>query len=195
MRQVLSWRFVAALAALAGLALLISALLVGRDTVARIAEHQGPTSRRADLIAIVLDTDADDFALREDGTTRGRLTLKLHSDRSVTIFPGTSGTSSCDDLDKAGACAVLAETLGDTIVSFAFVPMSFGLQIELPAIRELSGGFAQLANGWQVPYAPVIDRSRCDSPAESFSEFLRLVGRHHRSVYRFGPGEITAVTC
>ena len=73
--------------------------------------------------------------------------------------------------------------------------MSANLQVQLPAIVDLSGGYAVLVNGWQVPYAPVIDRSRCDSPAESFSEFLRLVGRHHRSIYSFGPGEITAVTC
>jgi hypothetical protein len=195
MRQVLSWRFVAALGALAGLALLISALFVGQGTVARVAEQRGPTSRRADLIAIVLDTDSDGFALRDDGTTRGRLTLHTHDDRSVTIFPGTPGTSSCNALDKVGACALLAETLGDTIVSFALVPMGARFQIELPAIEELSGGLAQLVNGWQLPYAPVIDRSRCDSPADSFSEFLRLVGRHHRSVFSFGPGEIVAVTC
>jgi hypothetical protein len=195
MRQVLSWRFLAALGALVGLALLISALFVGRDTVARVAERHGPMSRRADVIAIVLDSDSDGFVLREDGTTRGRLTLRTHENRSLTIFPGTPGTSTCDDIEKAGGCAVLAEMLGDTLVSFALVPMSANLQVQLPAIVDLSGGYAVLINGWQVPYAPVIDRSRCDSPAESFSEFLRLVGRHHRSIYSFGPGEITAVTC
>jgi hypothetical protein len=195
MRQVLSWRFVAALGALVGLAVLISFLFVGRDTVARVAEQRGPTSRRADVIAIVLDADSDGFALRDDGTARGRLTLRTHENRSITIFAGTPGTSTCDDVEKAGACAILAETLGDTVVSFALVPMSSNLQVQLPAIVDLSGGYAQLVNRWQVPYAPVIDRSRCDSPAESFSEFLRLVGRHHRSIYSFGPGEITAVTC
>jgi hypothetical protein len=193
MRQVLSWRFVAALGALVGLALLINALFVGRDTVARVAEQRGPTTRRADVIAIVLDATSDGFGLRDDATTRGLLTLRTHENRSLTIFPGTPGTNNCDEIDKA--CALLAETLGDTVVSFALFPMSANFQVELPAIVELSGGYAQLVNGWQVPYASVIDRSRCDSPAESFSEFLRLVGRHHRSIYSFGPGEITAVTC
>jgi hypothetical protein len=195
MRQVLSWRFLAALGALVGLALLISALFVGRDTVARVAERHGPMSRRADVIAIVLDSDSDGFVLREDGTTRGRLTLRTHENRSLTIFPGTPGTSTCDEIEKAGGCAVLAEMLGDTLVSFALVPMSANLQVQLPAIVDLSGGYAVLVNGWQVPYASVIDRSRCDSPAESFSEFLRLVGRQHNAIYSFGPGEITAVTC
>ena len=73
--------------------------------------------------------------------------------------------------------------------------MSSNFQIELPAIDSLVGDSAHLVNGWQLPYAPVIDRSRCDSPAESFSEFLRVVGRRHRSLYGFGPNEITAVVC
>ena len=193
MRQVLSWRFVAALGALVGLVLLINALFVGRDTVARVAEQRGPMTRRADVIAIVLDATSDGFGLRDDGITRGRLTLRTHENRSLTIFPGTPGANNCDEIDKA--CAILAETLGDTVVSFALFPMIANYQVELPAIVELSGGYAQLVNGWQVPYASVIGRSRCDLPAVSFSEFLRLVGRHHRSICSFGPGEITAVTC
>lgn len=196
MRQVLSWRFVAALAALVGLALLINAVFVGRDTVARVVERTGPETRRADLVSIVLDADAnDDFAIRRNGFTRGQLNLRLLGDRSATIFPGTPGTSSCEQLEESARCAVLAETLGDSIVWFALVPMIANFQIELPPIESLDGGYAELVNGWQLPYAPVIDRSRCDSPAESFSEFLRDVGRRHSALYSFGPGEITAVVC
>ena len=195
MRQVLSWRFVAALVALVGLAVLIYALFVGQDTVARIVERSGPTTRRGDLVSIVVDSESRDFAIRRNGFSRGRIDLRLLDDRSATIFPGTPGTSSCDALGEAARCALIAETLGDTIVWFAFVPMSSNFQIELPAIESLVGDDAQLVNGWQLPYAPVIDRSRCDSPAESFSEFLRLVGRRHRSLYQFGPNEITAVVC
>ncbi len=195
MRQVLSWRFVAALAALVGLALLINAVFVGRDTVARVVERSGPETRRADLVSIVLDSNQHDFAIRRNGLTRGRLDIRLLGDRSATIFPGTPGTNTCDELAESARCAVLAETLGDSIVWFAFVPMIANFQVELPAIESLDGGYAELVNGWQLPYAPVIDRSRCDSPAESFSEFLRLVGRQHNAIYSFGPGEITAVTC
>ena len=194
MRQVLSWRFVAALAALVGLALLINAVFVGQDTVARVVDRSGPTSRRADLVSIVVESEARDFAIRPNGFTRGRIDLRLLEERSVTIFPGTPGTTTCKDLEPA-RCAVLAETLGDTIVWFALVPMSANFQIQLPAIESLDGGYAQLVNGWQLPYAPVIDRSRCESTAETFSEFLRVVGRRHRSLYSFGPNEITAVVC
>ena len=73
--------------------------------------------------------------------------------------------------------------------------MGPNFQFELPAIESLDGGYAQLVNGWEVPYAPVIDRSRCESPAESFSEFLRLVGADHRAVYDLGQAEITSVVC
>ena len=53
---------------------------------------------------------------------------------------------------------------------------------------------ALLANGWQVPYADVIDRTACDSPADSFSEFLRSVPVH-RALYSLGDNEIIAVLC
>jgi hypothetical protein len=195
MRQVLSWRFVAALGALAGLALLISAVFVGRDTVARVAERSGPSARRADMIALVMDADAENFNIRRNGLSRGRLTVQTHLDRTATIFPGTPGTNTCDELNRSGGCAILAQTLGDAIVWFALVPTSVNFMLELPAIESLDGGYAQLVNGWQVPYAPVIDRSRCDSPAESFSEFLRDVGRQHRSQYSLLGGELVSVTC
>jgi hypothetical protein len=195
MRQVLSWRFVAALGALAGLAFLISAVLVGQDTVARVADRSGPETRRADLIALVMDSEAKNFAIRRNGFTRGSVTLETQDDRTVTIFPGTPGTNTCERLDRPGRCTVLAETLGDTIVWFAIVPTGPNFQVELPAIESLDGGYAQLVNGWQVPYAPVIDRSGCDTPAESFSEFLREVGRRHRSQYSLVRREIISVTC
>jgi len=68
-----------------------------------------------------------------------------------------------------------------------------GFKIQLPAVEELDAGYAHLVNGWEVPYAQTIDR-RCDSPAESFSEFLRLVP-NHTSIYCLGQGALTAVTC
>jgi len=73
------------------------------------------------------------------------------------------------------------------------VPLAAGFKIQLPAVEKLDAGYAHLVNGWEVPYARVIDR-RCDSPAESFSEFLRLVP-NHTSIYDLGRGALTAVTC
>jgi hypothetical protein len=195
MRQVLSWRFVAALAALAGLALLVNALFVQQDTVARVVARAGQDTRRIELVSIVLDANGDEFTIRRNGLTRGRLQLRLLENRPATIFGGTPGSSSCEPRERSARCAILAETLGDTIVWFAFLPIRANFQIELPPIESLDGGYAELVNGWQLPYASVIDRSRCDSPAESFSEFLDDVGRRHNALYSFGPGEITHVVC
>ena len=56
MRQVLSWRFVAAIAALIVLALVVTFVFAREDTIAEIVETTDPTERQADVIALVLDT-------------------------------------------------------------------------------------------------------------------------------------------
>jgi hypothetical protein len=116
-------------------------------------------------------------------------------DVTVRIFPGTPGSNDCPSLGEFGLCSLLAEMHGDTVAAFSIVPTGARFTFELPAIVELDGGYAQLVNGWRVPYATAVDRSQCDSPAESFSEFLRLVGTEHRSVFSIGEGAITDVVC
>ena len=156
--------------------------------------------RRVDVISIELGTARDNFAL-QGGVTSGTMTMQVLPAGStepvpVTVFAGTPGEITCADLDRP--CALLAQTLGDTIVWFALVPMGPNFRFDLPAIEELDGGYANLVNGWQVPYAQVIDR-RCEGhpgeSAESFSEFLRLQGEAFHSLYDLGRGAITAVIC
>ena len=197
MRQVLSWRLLAAIAALVGLALLVNYALAGRDSIAEIVEPGSPTARRADLIALVLETQSQGFSVGPDGRSTGDLSMSLAPpfDKTVRIFPGTYGTNACPGLGEFGKCALLAELMGDSIVAFALVPMGPSFTFELPAIEALDGGRAVLVDGWGLPYASVIDRSDCDSPAESFSEFLRLVGPAHRAVYSLGEAVITSVVC
>ena len=200
MRQVISWRFVATIAALFGLTLVIYLAFGNSRSVAEVVEEEGPPARRMDLVSIELGTVRDAFAL-QDGVTTGTMTMQVlpagFTDAvPVTVFPGTPGEITCADLEKP--CALLAETLGDTIVWFALVPMGPNFRFDLPAIEALDGGYANLVNGWQVPYATVIDR-RCEGhpgeSAESFSEFLRLQGAAHHSLYDLGRGAITAVIC
>jgi hypothetical protein len=176
------------------LVLVINFVFVDRDTIADIASPDDPTPRRADVVSLVLETQQAGFSIGPDGRSQGDLTLTL-LERTARVFPGTPGTITCPDISQVGQCALLAETLGDTITWFALVPMGASFQFELPAIESLDGGYANLVNGWQVPYAPVIDRERCESPAESFSEFLRLVGSNHRAIFNLGLGEIVAVAC
>jgi hypothetical protein len=206
MRQVISWRFAATIGALVGLTLVIYLAFGNSNSVAEVIDREATTARRADLISIELGTTRDGFAL-ENGVTSGTLTMQVlpagfTDPVPVTVFPGTPGEITCADLDRP--CALLAQTLGDTIVWFALVPMGPNFRFQLPAIEELDGGYANLVNGWQVPYATVIDR-RCDTPgteddppgqaAESFSEFLRLQGTAFHSLYDLGAGEIIAVIC
>jgi hypothetical protein len=200
MRQVLSWRFLATIAALIGLTALVYLAFGNSRSVADVVKSEVAQTRRMDLISIELGTRRDNFSV-QDGVTAGTMTMDvLPAGRAdvvpVTVFQGTPGEVSCEDLGKP--CALLAQTLGDTIVWFALVPMGPNFRFELPAIEELDAGYAHLVNGWEVPYAPVIDRRCTGQPgesAESFSEFLRLQGVNHRSLYDLGRGAITAVLC
>ena len=196
MRQVISWRFVATIGALLGLTALVYIAFGDRQSIAEVVQQETVQTRRADLISLTLGSTRDAFAL-ENGVTTGSMTLQVipvgfAEPVPVPIFPGTPGEITCTDLDKP--CALLAQTLGDTIVWFALVPMSPNFRFDLPAVESLDAGWAHLVNGWEVPYAPVIDR-RCDSPAESFSEFLRLVGPNHHSIFDLGRNALTAVVC
>lgn len=196
MAQVLSWRFLAAIAALVGAALFVNAAFAGSSTSAQLARPLQIGERQPQLIAQVLAAESGaPFALNDSGQATTDLALTLAPDeRPVRIFAGTPGEQSCPELGTVGRCALLAELLGDTITWFAFVPMTESFRFQLPPIVELDGGLAHLTNGWEVPYASVIDRSQCNF-GESFGEFLRTVGTEHRSVYDLGDGEITAVVC
>jgi hypothetical protein len=195
MRQVLSWRFVATIGALFALTVIVYFAFGNRQSVAEVVEDQQVQTRRADLITLTLGSTSDGFSI-QGGRSTGTLSVQVlpvgfADPVALTIYPGTPGEVTC--LDLATPCAMLAQTLGDTVSWFAIVPLAAGFKIQLPAVEELDAGYAHLVNGWEVPYATVIDR-RCDSPAESFSEFLRLVP-NHTSIYDLGRGALTAVTC
>lgn len=201
MRQVLSWRFLATIGVLLGLAVLIRAAFGGsQEGIDEIAASVEPVERDPGLFSLVLETQSDGFSMTPTGMSEGQLTLTLPpvadgaDPRTVRVFAGTPGEVTCGDLTKLGGCALLAEMLGDTVSWFAVVPVGAAFRLELPAIDELDGGLAHLVNGWAVPYAPVIDRSECGN-AETFSEFLRTVGPAHTSLFELGEGEIVAVTC
>jgi hypothetical protein len=196
MRQVLSWRLLAALGALLLLAVVVNAAFARRGAIAEIAEPVAPVERHPTLISLVLRTEGEGFTITETGQASTDLVLTLPpDDRTVRIFAGTPGEVSCPDLSAFGQCAVLAELLGDTVTWFAIVPMAPSFRVELPPIVELDGGLAHHANGWAVPYAPVIDRSRCGADSDSFGEFLRTNGSNHLALFDLGAGEIVAVTC
>jgi hypothetical protein len=193
MRQIFTVRFFAAVGALLGLVVLLSVLFRGGDSVADIAERQ-PMKRRIELVALVFSSRSVAFTIGDDGLTTGSIDLVLDQERTMRIFPGTPGEINCAALGETAKCAVIADLLGDAVVWFAIVPLASSQTVALPAIVSLDDGYATLTNGWQLPYAPELER-QCARDFESFTEFREELGTAFTSIYRLDQGEITDVVC
>ena len=132
----LSWRLLAALGAVAGLALLLNAVLADDDTIAEITDPE-PAERYVDLVAPVYSVEhSDNFGVRRNGTVRGNAELYLDEERVVRIVPGTLGEIECDELDEINRCALFADLLGEAVVWFALVPQAARSTAELPEVVE-----------------------------------------------------------
>ena len=194
MRQIFTVRFFAAVGAVLGLFVLLTVLFRGDGSVAELVAEEEPMERRIDLVALVFSTSSTDPALGDDGLTTGSINLVLDQERTVRILPGTPGEINCPALEEVAKCAVIADLLGDAVVWFAIVPLASSQTVALPAIVDLDDGYATLANGWQLPYAPILER-QCARDFESFAEFREELGTEFTSIYRFVEGEITDVVC
>jgi hypothetical protein len=193
MRQIFTVRFFGAVGALLGLLVLLTMVFRGDDSVAQLVERE-PLVRRIDLVALVFSTTSENFAIGEDGFTTGSIDLVLDQERTMKIVPGTAGEVNCAALGEVAKCAVVADLLGDGVVWFAIVPLATSQTVALPAIVSLDDGYATLTNGWQLPYAPILER-QCARDFESFTEFREELGDAFTSIYRFVDGEITDVVC
>lgn len=193
MRQIFTVRFFAAVGAVLGLLVLLTALFRGDGSVAQLVERE-PMVRRIELVALVFSTTADNFAIGDDGLTTGTIDLVLDQERTMRIVPGTLGEVNCAALGEVARCAVVADLLGDGVVWFAIVPLASSQTVTLPAIVSLDGGYATLTNGWQLPYAQVLER-QCARDFESFTEFREELGDGFTSIFHLGAGEITDVVC
>lgn len=193
MRQIFSVRFFAAIGAVAALLLMFSVAFGGGDRIAELREPE-PIERQIDLVAQVFAPIESDFELGADGVTRGSLDLVLDADRTVRVVAGTHGEITCEELDQIGACAVVADLLGDAVVWFALVPMGPDDTVEMPAIDVLEDDFAVLVNGWRVRFASVLDR-RCAQEFASYREFRQELGDAFTSIYSIDDRELVAVRC
>ncbi|MBV1894151.1 MAG: hypothetical protein KUG57_08900 [Ilumatobacteraceae bacterium] len=183
MRQILSWRFLAAVTALVGLALVAAALLADSDSLEDAVEPDA-IARRMDIIEPIFAADQSaGFRVGRDGVTHGFMDLIVDSERVVRIAPGTLGEIACEELDQINKCALFADMLGDAVVWFAILPQAPRATVELPEIVDLEDGYAVFKNGWEVLYPPVIERSCGSEDIPTFTDFLR----------RFGPGSISTV--
>lgn len=195
MRQLFSWRFVAAVVALGALALLATALLVDDDSLDAVI--QAPTiERRIDFIEpIVAVAPSEDFEVDEQGVTTGFLDVVLDGERVARIAPGTPGQLDCDQLDGINTCALFADLLGDAVVWFAILPQAPRATVELPPIVDLQDGLAIFDNGWRIPYAPVIERECNGEDIPSFADFLKRFGPDSVSIVDLESGVVVAARC
>ncbi len=195
MRQLFSWRLLAAVAALGVLALLARALLADDNSIDAVIDPD-PIERRIDVFEPIVSADrSDDFAIEPTGVSTGFLDLALTGERVVRIFPGTFGEVACDGLGLPNRCVLLADTLGDAVVWFAILPAAAGGRVELPPIVELTDGEAVFENGWRVPYAPVIDRDCEGEDIPTFSDFLRRFGPDSVTLFDLATRQVVEVRC
>lgn len=194
MRQLFTWRFVAAVAALAGLALILNAVVVDDDELTAVSVDESIV-RRVDLISSVFFAEgSDDFEIGPDGLTVGFVDFTLENRRIMRVAPGTPGDIQCD-LKALNRCVVFADLLGEAVVWFGVRPKVDREQVELSAILDLQDGYALFDNGWQIPYAPVIDRSCRNEDIVSFSDFLRRFGPRSITTVDVATKQVTAVRC
>ena len=195
MRQLFTWRFVAAVAALGALALLARAILIDNSSIEAVIEPP-VIERKIDLIEpIVTATTSEDFTLAASGVTTGFMDLSLDAERVLRIVPGTLGQIQCDDLDAPNRCAVLADMLGDAVVWFAILPQAPSATVELPPVVDLVDGSAVFDTGWRIPYAPVIERDCDGEDIPTFSDFLRRFGPDSVTVVDLETRQVTSVRC
>lgn len=203
MRQIFSVRFFAAVGAVVGLLFLLTTIFATRsaidDAVGDDAEP-APVLRAINLVEHVEITRPTRIDLDADGLTVADVRVTIDRTRAVTISKGTPGEVHCRGLAIADRCAVVLDLLGEAVVWFAVVPGGPNPEtVPLPAIDTLDQGVATLVNGWQLPYASVLDR-RCgqggdDEEFSSYREFRDALGDDFTSIFDVADQRLVAVVC
>lgn len=202
MREIFSIRFFAAVGAVVGLFFLLSSVFAAREVIEGDGGSGEPAveARRIDLVDQVFASSNATFRLDEEGLAAADTELVLAGARALRVVAGTPGDDLCPAFGQIGACAVVADLLGDAVVWFALVPMGDNRSVPMPAIDVLDDGYAFLVNGWEVPYAPILDR-RCEDDRgdevefASYREFRDQLGDDFTSLYSIETRRLEAVVC
>ncbi|MEL0283518.1 MAG: hypothetical protein VW964_03040 [Ilumatobacter sp.] len=195
MREIFSIRFFAAVGAVILSFLVVSAIVGGAEPVAEEGADADTQPRRVDLVERV-ERFEDEGAVFSvvDGAAASSTVLILDERRSARIVAGTPGEDRCPIGRRIGACALVADLLGESVVWFRLEPVEPGGVVEFGPIVALDDEVATLADGLQLPYAPVLTR-RCDTEFESFSAFRRELGEDFVSRYTLSQRRLTDVIC
>jgi hypothetical protein len=196
MRQIFSVRFFAAVGAVVGLFFLLTTIFATSEAIDGGGGGETTTTalHKVDFVDQVSSVSNARFRIGADGLTDGDTDLVIDASRAVRVAAGTPGEILCPGLRRPGACAVVADLLGEAVVWFALVPMGSNNTVRLPAIDTLEAGTATLVNGWQVPFAPVLDR-RCEDEFVSYRDFRETFGDNFTSIYDIEDRRLSAVEC
>jgi hypothetical protein len=202
MRQIFSIRFFAAVGAVVGLFFVLTTVFAAGEAIegGDADETRGPEPHRIDFVDQVFSSSNPAFRFDDDGLAAVDTELVIDGTRSVHVVTGTPGELLCPDLGRIAGCAVVADLLGEAVVWFALVPMGGDRTVDFPAIDILDDGYAQLVNGWQVKYAPILDR-RCEDDDGnevefgSYREFREALGDDFTSIYSLESRRLEAVVC
>lgn len=198
MREIFSVRFFAAVGAVVGLLFLLTTIFATRDAIDGGGDQQDSTVvevHKIDLVEQVFSSSEAGFRIGFDGTAAVDTNLIIDGFRSVRIVAGTPGEMICPDFGQIGACAVVADLLGEAVVWFALVPMGPNRTVPMPAIDTLDDDLATLVNGWQVTYAPVLDRRCPNEEFVSYREFREVMGDDFTAIFDLDQRRIAVVEC
>lgn len=197
MREIFSVRFFAAVGAVAGLFFLLTTIFATRDAI----EGDGGGDEvvlelhKIDMVEQVFASEDARFRIGFDGLAASDTTLYIDSSRVLRVVAGTPGEIRCPEFGQLGGCAVVADLLGEAVVWFALVPMGPNRTVLMPAIDTLDDDVATLVNGWQVAYAPVLDRRCPNEEFESYREFRDVMGDDFTAIFDLDQRRLSAVEC
>lgn len=195
MRQIFSVRFFAAVGAVIGLFVVLLLALRGGDEVVPAAPTTTvPAPREIDFVDWIYESTNPDFTVA-DGRATADTQLVIDGSRRLDIKAGTLAEQHCPQFGEIVRCAFLADLVGEGVVWVAVVPMNPNRTVDLPAIDTLDEGVATLVNGWQLPYAPILDRICGDFDFASYRELRVALGDDFTAVYSIDQQRLVAVEC
>jgi hypothetical protein len=196
MREIFSVRFFAAVGGVVGLFFLLTTIFATRQVIE--GDDGGSPSielHTVDFVEQVFSSTNQQFAVTIEGVAANDTELLIDESRSLRIVAGTPGVDHCPRFPAIEACAVVADLLGEAVVWFALVPAGANRTVDLPAVDTLDGGIATLVNGWQLPFAPVLDRRCPDEDFTSYRDLRSVLGDDFTSVYSLDERRLVAVEC
>jgi hypothetical protein len=187
----------------AALLFLLTSVFATRAVIDNVTDDDAPepiVRHAIDLVDRIDSAAPVPMLLDANGFTVADTRLVIDASRAVTVHAATPGEMHCD-VTVPGACALVADLLGEAVVWFAVVPMGTSLTtVPMPAIDTLENGVATLVNGWQLRFAPALDR-RCrdaqdnDEEFDSYREFRDVFGDDFTALFEIPEQRLTAVVC